>query len=159
MPQAKHLLPKTTTRCIRIGTCASANCASAGGSTMLTMRRTLAMLLVALFGFGLMGPVVSASEEDFRLPACCRRDGKHSCAMTAIQRGSSSGHSVQAARCRLFPSAKAFPPGRTVSLRGASRMIFGGLVSHSASRSQVEVLYRTSYSRACQGRAPPNSLS
>jgi hypothetical protein len=116
------------------------------------------MLLVALFGLSPISPLVFASDADSSLPACCRRGGKHSCAMTASQPASSSGQSVQAPRCRFFPPAQASPPGRTVSLRGVSRAIFGELVSHPASRSQTEAFYRVFYSRAGQGRAPPNSL-
>jgi hypothetical protein len=116
------------------------------------------MLLVALFGFSPISPLVLARDADSRLPACCRRGGKHSCGMMARQPASSSGQTLQAARCRFFPPAQAIPPGRTVSLRGVSRAIFGGLVSHPASRSQTEALYRISYSRSGQERAPPNFL-
>ena len=116
------------------------------------------MLLVALFGFAPISPLVLASDADSRLPACCRRGGKHSCAMMASQPASSSGPTLQAARCVSFPPAQAIPPGRTVSLRGVSRAIFAGLVSHPASRSQTEAVYRVFYRRAGQGRAPPNSL-
>jgi hypothetical protein len=127
------------------------------GITMFTMRSSFAMLLVALFSFSLIGPAVFASNGDSSLPACCRRGGKHGCAMTASQSASSSGHSVQAARCRFFPPAKAIPPGRTVNLPGVSRAISAGLLSHPASRSQTEAVYRISYSRAGQERAPPTS--
>ena len=117
------------------------------------------MLLVALFGLSPMSPLVLASDADSRLPACCRRGGKHSCAMTASQPASSSGQSVQAARCPFFPLAQAIPPGRTVCLPGVSRAVFAGLVSHPASRSQAEAVYRVFRGRSGQGRAPPNSLS
>jgi hypothetical protein len=116
------------------------------------------MLLVALFGLAPISPLVLASDADSRLPACCRRGGKHSCAMTASQPASSSGQTLQVARCRFFPPAQAIPPGRTVSLRGVSHAVFGELVSHPASRSQTEAFYRVFYSRAGQGRAPPDSL-
>jgi hypothetical protein len=128
------------------------------GSTILTMRRSLAMLLVALFGLSPISPLVLARDADSRLPACCRRGGKHSCAMTASQPASSSGHTLQAARCRFFPPAQAIPAGGTVSPGGVSRAVFAGLVSQPASCSQTEALYRISYSRAGQGRAPPYSL-
>jgi hypothetical protein len=122
------------------------------------MLRGLAMLLVALFGLSPMSALVLASDADSRLPACCRRGGKHSCAMTASQSASSSGESVQAARCRFFPPSLAISPGRTVSLLGVSRAVFAGLVSHPASRYQSEAVYRTACSRASQGRSPPHSL-
>src|ERR1035441_2588870 len=122
------------------------------------MLRGIAMLLVALFGLSPISPLVFASDADSRLPACCRRGGQHSCAMTGGQPASSSGQTLQAARCRFFPPAQASPPARTVSLRGVSQAIFGGLISRPASHSQTETVYRTACSRASQGRAPPNSL-
>ena len=116
------------------------------------------MLLVALFGLAPISPLVLARDSDSRLPACCRRGGRHSCAMTASQPASSSGQTLQAARCRFFPPAQAISPGRTVSLPGVSRAVFAGLVSHPASRSEAETVYRDFYSRSAQERAPPNSL-
>lgn len=46
------------------------------------MRRGLAILLALLFG---VGPLSSAlpGAEDASLPACCRRQGAHHCAMAA----------------------------------------------------------------------------
>src|ERR1022692_907467 len=114
---------------------------------MVPMLRGLAMLLVALFGLSPMSPLVLATDADSRLPACCRRGGKHSCAMTASQPASSSGQTLQAAKCRFFPPAQAIPPGRTVSLRGVSRAIIGGLVSHPALRYQTQAFYRAFYGR------------
>src|ERR1019366_354828 len=117
------------------------------------MLRGIAMLLVALFGFAPISPLVLASDADSRLPACCRRSGKHSCAMTASQPASSSGQTLQAARCRFFPPTQAVPPGRTVSLRGVSGAIFGGLVSRPASRCRTEAVY--GYSTAAPVKAEP----
>ena len=116
------------------------------------------MLLVALFGLAPIGPMLLARDADSSLPACCRRGAKHSCAMMASQPASSPGQALQAARCRFFPSAQAVAPGGTATIHGASRVIFAGLVSNPASHYQTETVYRISYSRAGQGRAPPNSL-
>lgn len=121
------------------------------------MRRGLAILLVALFSFSPIAPAVFASDGDSRLPACCRRGGKHGCAMMASQPASPSGHAVQAAPCRFFPLAKAISPGRTVSLPPASQAMVAGLLSHPISRSQAESVYRIPYHRAGQQRAPPIS--
>jgi hypothetical protein len=121
------------------------------------MRRRLAMLLVALFSFSPIAPAVFASDGDSRLPACCRRGGKHGCAMMASQPASPSGHAVQAATCGLFPPAKAIAPVRTVSLSAVSLATFAELPSHPASRSQADAVYRIAYNRAGQQRAPPIS--
>jgi len=60
------------------------------------MRRLLSILLVAVLG---LGPAISAlpaaalvagwtgKADESRLAACCRRNGKHHCAMTTMAQG------------------------------------------------------------------------
>lgn len=71
------------------------------------MRRALALLLLGLFSFSLSSPFLLADQPE--LPACCRRDGKHRCAMAdmAAQSDSTQGAGVQAilAKCPLYPKA------------------------------------------------------
>jgi hypothetical protein len=45
------------------------------------MRRALAILLALFFSLGPLAAALGA-ENGSRLPACCRRDGKHHCAMS-----------------------------------------------------------------------------
>ena len=47
------------------------------------MRRGLSILLVLVLGLGPLTEVLPASD-DLRLPACCRRNGAHHCAMAAM---------------------------------------------------------------------------
>ena len=126
---------------------------------MIPMRRISAIVLMALLSFPLISPAVFASDADSKLPACCRRGGKHACAMMDSQSAQPSGPTVQASRCPFFPTAKAVPGNRTISLTGISPAVFAGLVSHPASRLQTEALCRMSYSRAGQKRGPPTSLA
>ena len=126
---------------------------------MISMRRMSAILLMALFSFSLISPAVFVADADSKLPVCCRRGGKHHCTMTPSQSESSSGPAVQAGRCPFFPTAKAGPASRTVSLPGISQAISAGIASHPASRTQTESLFRISYSRAGQKRGPPTFLS
>ena len=123
------------------------------------MRRVLAMLLVAAFGFSPIAPAVFAADPDAKLPACCRRGGQHHCAMMASQSAPLSGPALRADRCGLYPPAPNVPPGQTVSLPGVSQAEFAGLWSHPASCPQTEALCRISYSRAGQKRGPPALLS
>ncbi len=130
------------------------------------MRRALAALLMALFSFSLISPAVLAADPESNLPACCRRDGKHHCAMMAMQGAmlampseSPSGPSLQAARCALFPSARAIPAGPAVSLPVFFQAIFAGLLGHSAFVPEPETVCLSSYSRAGQKRGPPASIS
>jgi hypothetical protein len=119
------------------------------------MRRASAMLLVGLFSFSLISPSVFASDADSKLPACCRRDGKHHCARMATESESSSGPAVQAGRCSFFPTVQGVPAGRTVALAGIFQSGFEPLVRHGASGHQTESLCQSSYSRAGQKRGPP----
>jgi hypothetical protein len=125
----------------------------------MPVRRVCAILLMALFSFSLISPAVFASDDDSRLPACCRRGGKHHCTMTSSPSESSSDRAVQAGRCPFFPTGQAVPASRIVSLPGESQAIFAGLISHPACRPQTEALCRISYSRAGQKRGPPTFLS
>jgi hypothetical protein len=120
------------------------------------VRGIVAILLVALFSLSLIAPVVLASDTDGSVPACCRRTGEHGCVMKAG--ASSPGASLRTARCRLFPPAKAIPPGRAIGLPTISQAIFAALLRDPASRSQTEALYRISYSRSQQVRGPPYTL-
>lgn len=129
----------------------------------MPMRRTLALLLMALFSFSLISPAVFASDPDSKLPACCRRGGKHHCAMMdamlARQSESPSGPSLQAGRCPLFPSTLATPAGPAVSLPEFFQAIFTRLRLHAAFLPKTETLCLSSYSRAGQKRGPPASIS
>ena len=76
------------------------------------MRRALAFLLAALFSFELIGPVLSASAAP-ELPACCRRNGKHHCAMANMGEPSAmpADPSVKTLqpRCPFFPKVDVVP--------------------------------------------------
>ncbi len=125
---------------------------------MIPMRRISAIVLMALLSFPLISTAFLASDADSKLPACCRRAGQHHCAMTASQ-SESSGPTVQAGKCPSFPTGKAIPANRTISLTGISLAVFAGLVSHPTFGPQTEALCRISYSRAGQKRGPPTSLA
>jgi hypothetical protein len=57
------------------------------------MRRISASLLLALLCFGFALPFLQAQRSS--IPACCRRDGKHHCAMSA----NGNGFRTSAANC------------------------------------------------------------
>jgi len=126
---------------------------------IIEMRRISAILLMALFSFPLIGPMVFTQDADSKLPACCRRNGKHHCAQMAAQAESSSGPALQTARCGFFPNGQGVPINPGVSPTPTSQAVFAGLLSHPASRPQTDALCRISYSRAGQKRGPPISHS
>ena len=114
------------------------------------MQRISAVLLLALFSFPLISPAVFA-DADSKLPACCRRDGKHRCArMSIVDQQESSGLAVKSAqqKCPYFPKASAVPAYSKTVLLKATLTIFAPIVSHPAIQSQTEVRYRTSLSRS-----------
>ena len=66
------------------------------------VRRLIATALLALFSIALLSPLF-ASDFDTRVPACCRRDGKHRCYMRLARGTSESGPGLRANdRCRLY---------------------------------------------------------
>ncbi|HSM76231.1 MAG TPA: hypothetical protein VLT57_01330 [Bryobacteraceae bacterium] len=73
------------------------------------MRRLWALSLVFFFSFSLIAPALFASNPEENLPACCRRDGKHHCAMSGSPRAESQGLSLHAAPCSAYPTPQAFP--------------------------------------------------
>ena|SRR5580692_5147893 len=120
------------------------------------MRRALASLLLLVFSFPLVALVAFADAES-NLPECCRRVGKHHCAMgnddATPARGVAFG-SIRP-RCPLYAGALATPAGRCVAILNKSGAIFGAIVSHPAIQVQTEAGYRISLGRSAQKRGPP----
>jgi hypothetical protein len=123
------------------------------------MRRALATFLLAVFSFPLIAPAVFADAES-NLPECCRRGGKHRCAMM-IGEAPATGVSFRSIqpRCPLYPGAPATPAGEFIAVLESSWAIFGLVVSHPAIHVQTEAGYRISLGRSSQKRGPPVVLS
>jgi hypothetical protein len=118
------------------------------------MRRTWAVLLVAIFSFTLIGPVALALSPDQKLALCCHRNGKHHCLSTQGQ-GDLSGPSVQMGRCSLFYGDQTIPPRPTAGAARLAQGIPAAGVSHPAPRPQTESFCRVSFDRRGQERGPP----
>jgi hypothetical protein len=116
-------------------------------------------LLVILVGDSAL-PVLLAGSES-ALPACCRRDGKHHCAMLEMlekqQENTGPGWKTVARKCPLFPkSTVAFLADRGTPAPTAT---VAGLISkHPVSKAQTEIRYRISHSRTRQKRGPPSCI-
>jgi hypothetical protein len=69
------------------------------------LQRILAILLTAVFSLPLISPLLSASPDQ-QLPACCRKDGKHACAMRKAAPAPANGPAVSAVKpaCPLYPA-------------------------------------------------------
>ena len=120
---------------------------------LLGMRRVTASLLLAVFGLPLaafLGPAAAGAA----LPACCRRDGKHHCAMN----GAGNGLLLVAQPCNAFPSPAAAPGG-------AGAPAAKPAPANTRLRAQLSIplrqepAYQASFSRSLRDRAPPAPLS
>lgn len=99
------------------------------------------------------------TPNENKLPACCRRDGKHHCAMMAVTVEPSSELQIKAeppvCPFRSQASTAAFA---TTYLPVASAVHFAGLESHPAIHEQTRASLRVSEVRSHQKRGPPISV-
>ncbi|MGI8745430.1 MAG: hypothetical protein ACR2NN_23230 [Bryobacteraceae bacterium] len=125
------------------------------------MRRISATLLLGIISFSLIGPAFAGADS--KLPACCRRDGKHRCAMMnmAGQEESSSGLAVNAARqkCPNYPKAGAVQAYSKTVLLTSFQTMSALTLRHPAIQKQTETHYPISFSRSRQKRGPPIVLT
>jgi hypothetical protein len=119
------------------------------------VRRIGAIFLLGLFSVSLIEPALVADDES-KLPACCRREGQHHCAMTGESRA--PGAVVQAV-CPAFPKAGAAPAYTKLAGMRPARLVLGQIACHLAGSVQAQALFRVSFSRARQKRGPPALLS
>jgi len=126
------------------------------------MRRVPAILLVFLFSFSLIGPALFVDDES-NLPACCRRGGKHHCAMMDRDMAPTppSGVAVDALRtkCPFFSNGGAVLPHSGAAILAACRTAGVSIVIQIAKPAQAEAGYRLSFNRSHHKRGPPNLLS
>jgi hypothetical protein len=115
--------------------------------------RFIAIALLLVFAGDTALPALLADSES-SLPACCRRDGKHHCAMMEKETAGPSWRTVTR-KCPLFPkSAVAFFTDQAAP--PAASHFAGWIASHPVNKAQTEVLYRISHSRTRQKRGPPS---
>lgn len=129
-----------------------------------TVRRVSAFVLLAIFSFSMIATAALNTLES-NLPECCRKDGKHKCAMS-----SASMQTMQQSEEIAFRPAGEkcpTPPNHGASLRSdsfaslhrATADTSVSLASHPSGVVQTEARYRASFSRTRQKRGPPSLLS
>jgi hypothetical protein len=127
------------------------------------MQRVSATLLLALFGFLLIQPAIFADDPDSKLPACCRKTGKHHCSMTSMagQQDAPSGTAVKSVRtkCPSYPASGMAPVSGKAGAASPACVFFAAILSHPAAHAQTEARYRVSFSRARHKRGPPSLLA
>ena len=124
------------------------------------VRRFLAISLVVLFCFPLISPLFAlAPTSDNRLPACCRRNGAHHCAMPASD-GQSQGIQFLPLqqRCPAYP--KAVVPVRHEELSPASSsLLLTAIVAHPIGKPHSEAIAYIALDRSQHERGPPAFVS
>lgn len=117
------------------------------------------MLLVLVFSLPLIAPALASVPDQSRLPACCRRDGKHHCAMQMEVGNIPSGSHVLAEKCPFLTlghtpllQPHAFP---AVSSLAAA----GPVADPAAVVAAAEAGYRIAADRARHKRGPPQQLA
>ena len=124
------------------------------------MRRAFSILLVLLFGLGPLSAI--AGGEDANLPACCRRNGAHHCAMAArmaarMRQVDPQAHLSAPLTCPSYPGLSAIftAPGSallapTAEMPGTKTQVFVN--------AAICVAPTSSPRRDHAGRGPPASI-
>ena len=124
------------------------------------MRRALSIVLLLLFSFPLISPLLAlTATSDLNLPACCRRNGAHRCFKTMNPGATTTGTQLSAIpkHCPSYPAV--VTPFRHVHLSfPATQLIFAEIVSHPTLKLQTEARARVALDRARQKRGPPSSI-
>lgn len=124
------------------------------------MRRLLSIALLLLIGFPLISPLLAqGNTSDSRLPACCRRNGKHHCMMGQLERASAASGKIEVGappeKCPYCPSSVATAAQSPLALAATVR-VFGTLDTLPAVVAQTESKWRIARERSRQKRGPPN---
>ena len=125
------------------------------------MRRALAFLLAALFSFELIAPALLASAAS-DLPACCRRNGKHHCAMADMDGsgGMPAGPSLKALqpKCTFFPKTAAVPACSSNVVLSVAPVVGAPNLMGSATAAPDDNRSLTALPGSVRKRGPPSNL-
>jgi len=125
------------------------------------MQRAGAAFLVCIITFPLIGPALFADPEA-DLPACCRRNGKHHCAMMNMDPdppGSGPTARAPVKRCPFFPKSSLLLPRSGPALPSVSCPVYVASLAQLTVEAQAEAGYRIAIGRSHQKRGPPILLS
>jgi hypothetical protein len=122
------------------------------------MRRGLSIFLILFFGLGPLAAALPGSEES-RLPPCCRRHGKHHCAMMQRMAQTASGQPIVTApaTCPLFPGYGVLNSA-SVDALAAAPVSLPVLLAQAHAPAAGRAAARFSPIRSRAGRSPPANL-
>ena len=128
-------------------------------------RRLFSLVLLVTLGLPAWAPLLALGETpESALPACCRRDGKHHCAMsmTAIAASSQAADkqtakwSAPRERCPYDPATVSVAYQHPVGGASASAAVFAGaFFARPLGPVQTESKRRIAQDRSRQKRGPP----
>lgn len=142
------------------------HCLHVRGSDTLSSRKMLGtsrrnstkiIFALTLLGVFLVEPALPAlspgTESD--LPACCRKGGKHHCAMRKPAPSAGPTFAESGNPCPLFP--KSGPARNPVSslMPSPAQFCSAPVPTYTTPLAQTEALYRIAYNRSRQKRGPP----
>ncbi len=125
------------------------------------MRRLLSLVLLLVFGLPAVAPALDVSATpDSRLPACCRRNGAHQCAMSQqeldAQLGSKQMTTVRS-KCPCYP-ASSIPLQHQQLGFHPDAPVLTAFVSQPTPVSQIQAWARAAEAGARHKRGPPQQL-
>jgi hypothetical protein len=131
-----------------------------GDASMRTLRKLVAILLLAAFGLPFAPQLFAATgQSESNLPACCRRNGKHHCMMSMAERHEVANTKPEFRapldKCPYAPATVANSHRSTNGL-SASSVIFAELLSHPSVRPQTASKWRIARDRSRSKRGPPS---
>jgi len=121
---------------------------------MVAACRIIAVVLLLLSSADLAAPFLMADAQA-ALPPCCRRDGKHHCAMMDMIDGDGSPKFAPS-RCPLYSRHVVVANVEAAAAPAQIATVAGLVFTRPEPSAQTEILYRISYARSRQERGPPS---
>jgi hypothetical protein len=123
------------------------------------LRSLLSILLLVAFGLPIAAPLlIGTADGEARLPACCRKNGKHHCMMSLSERSQLAQDDPQFTapmeKCPYYPAAIPVFHTKFYTVPMANA-VFASLVNHPSGVAQTESRYRISRDRSRLKRGPP----
>lgn len=126
------------------------------------LRKLLSILLLVVFSFPVAAPLFAGTaEREARLPACCRKDGKHHCMMSeedASRLAQTKPYfTAPTEKCPYYPKAATALRSDRYAARTVEA-VFASLSRHPAGATQTDAKRRISRDRSRLKRGPPTSF-
>lgn len=124
------------------------------------MRKFFAIALLAVFGLPFVSPLLAmTAKSETNLPACCRRNGKHNCMMSAAERNqlenNAPAFSSPPEKCPYAPVAILGTHHPTTFSYRARQTIYADLATGAAGTGQTQSKLRIALDRTHGKRGPP----